>query len=337
MTRQISLIVPCYNEQTTIHLLLEAIYGQSFPRDGMEVIIADGFSTDSTREVVAAFQRAHPDLEIRVVDNPKRIIPSALNRALEAAEGEFILRLDAHCIPYADYVARCVAALEAGKGDNVGGVWDICPSGVGWQARVVAAAAAHPLGVGDARYRLGGQPQAVDTVPFGAFRRSLVERIGPFDETLLSNEDYEFNVRVRRAGGVIWLEPDIRAIYFARPTLAALAKQYGRYGYWKARMLRRYPQTFRWRQLAGAFVLSFGVLGILSIWFRLARGLLGLELIGYTSVLLIAGARAAIQKRDPAIFLGLPLAIAIMHFAWGIAFLWSLVSSVSLLEGVRRN
>jgi GT2 family glycosyltransferase len=162
-------------------------------------------------------------------------------------------------------------------------------------------------------------------VPFGAFRRSLVERIGPFDETLLTNEDYEFNVRVRRAGGKIWLDPAIQSTYFARQTFGALAQQYWRYGYWKARMLRRYPETFRWRQLSGAFVLSFLILGLLGIWIPAALWLLALEAGLYSLALLIAGAQVAIKKRDPALFIGVPLAIATMHFAWGIAFLWSLI------------
>jgi succinoglycan biosynthesis protein ExoA len=324
----VSIIVPCYNEQATIRLLLEALYGQSHPRPEMEVIIADGLSTDCTLEEIASFQQEHPDLGVRVVDNPKRTIPAGLNRAIEAAQGEIFLRLDAHSMPYPDYVARCVSALKSGLGDNVGGVWEIQPGGQDWQARGIAAAAAHPLGVGDARYRVGGQAQAVDTVPFGAFHRSLVARIGAFDETLLSNEDYEFNVRVRGSGGTVWLDPAIRSRYFARQSLSALARQYWRYGYWKARMLRRYPETFRWRQLAGVFVLSFLVLGISGVWFPLARWLLGLELIIYTLALLVVGIQEAFRKRDPALLLGVPLAIATMHFTWGAAFLWSLLSSM---------
>ncbi|HZD58746.1 MAG TPA: glycosyltransferase family 2 protein [Anaerolineales bacterium] len=324
----VSIIVPCYNEQATIRLLLEALYLQSHPRQEMEVVIADGLSTDCTRGEIASFQQEHPDLPIRVVDNPKRAIPAGLNRAIESAWGEILLRLDAHSMPYPDYVARCVSALQRGLGDNVGGVWEILPGGQDWQARGIAAASAHPLGVGDARYRVGGQAQAVDTVPFGAFHRSLVARIGAFDESLLSNEDYEFNARVRSSGGQIWLDPAIRSRYFARPSLSALARQYWRYGYWKARMLRRYPETFRWRQLAGVFVLSFLVLGISGVWFIPGRWLLGLELIVYALALLAVGTQEAFRKRDPALLLGVPLAIATMHFTWGAAFLWSLLTSM---------
>jgi hypothetical protein len=271
---------------------------------------------------------SHPDLEVRVVDNLAGTIPAGLNRAIEAAEGTYIVRLDAHSKPYPDYVECCVSDLEAGLGDNVGGVWEIQPGGDGWQARSIAIAAAHPLGVGDARYRIGGEAQAVDTVPFGAYAQTLVERIGAYDESLHSNEDYEFNARVRESGGVVWMNPAIRTVYFARRTLGGLARQYWRYGYWKLRMLRRYPDTFRWRQLAGVFVFSFLVLGVLGIWSPLARGLVVLELVVYVLVLLAAGIQRATQEKDVALSCGVPLAIATMHFSWGTAFLWSLVSSI---------
>ena len=236
---RVSIIVPCYNEEATIQLLLKSIYDQTYTHSEIEVVLADGMSTDQTRAEVAAFQRRYPDLLVKVVDNPKRIIPAALNTALAAAQGEFIIRLDGHSMMYPEYVKNCVADLEQGKGDNVGGVWEIHPAGTGWIARSIAAAAAHPFGVGDALYRFTNRAGAVDTVPFGAFRRSLVEQVGHFDESLLTNEDYEFNTRIRQQGGTVWLDPAIRSVYFARPKLSALARQYWRYGYWKLRI--RWP------------------------------------------------------------------------------------------------
>lgn len=324
----VSIVVPCYNEQDTIQLLLEAVCIQSYPTDDIEVIIADGMSTDHTREVIAKFQNENPDLLVKVIDNPDHSIPAGVNRAMAIAEGDYIVRMDAHSIPHRDYLTRCVDALEKGLGDNVGGIWEIRPSGNSWQSRSIAIAAAHPLGVGDARYRIGGKARVVDTVPFGAFHRELVDRIGPFDEKLMTNEDYEFNVRVRRSGGIVWMDPAIRSTYFSRGSIAELAKQYWRYGYWKARMLRRYPDTLRWRQLSGAFVLSFPILGILGIWFVLARWLLGLEVSLYALALLFVGTQTALEKRDWVLLIGVPLAIAVMHFAWGTAFLYSMFSSL---------
>ncbi len=324
---KVSIIIPCYNEQRFIGAVLEAIYTQTFPRAEMEVVIADSHSTDSTRSVIGDFHRNHPDLNLALVENDARAIPSALNRALAAARGEIIVRMDAHSTPYPDYVENCVRALDEGRGANVGGVWEIRPGGRGWMAESIAAAAAHPLGAGDAGYRLNDAAGPKDTVPFGAFHRSLVERIGGFDESLLTNEDYEFNVRVRASGGVVWLDPSIRSVYYARASLGALARQYWRYGYWKWRMLKRYPSTLRWRQaLPPLFVASVLALTAFSL-FDIVRVVLLLELGAYLLVLLTAGVMAAARQRKLALALGLPLAIFTMHAAWGGGFLWSLITS----------
>lgn len=328
---QVSIIVPCYNEQATIQGLLQAILQQTYPLEQLKVVIADGMSTDNTRQEIAAFEQAHPELTVSVVDNPRRDIPAGLNRAIQAAQGDIILRLDAHSAPQENYVQQSVSDLVEGLGDNVGGIWEIRPGGPGWVARAIAVAAAHPVAVGDARYRYTTLAQEVDTVPFGAFRRQLLERIpapaggsGPYDESLLTNEDYEFNTRIRQSGGKIWLDPAIRSSYFARATLASLARQYLRYGFWKQRMLRRYPETLRWRQaLPPLFVLSLLVLGVLTLVAPIVGWLLLLEITGYLLVLLALGVQQALRRNDASLLLGLPLAIAVMHICWGSAFLWS--------------
>jgi glycosyltransferase involved in cell wall biosynthesis len=294
----------------------------------MEVIVADWLSTDGTRQVIAAFQNDVPDLNIRIVENPHRHIPSALNRAIEAARGEIIVRFDGHSKPYPDYVENCIAAHRAGLGDNVGGVWEIRPGADSWIAKSIAVAAAHPLGVGDALYRHAKQAAEVDTVPFGSFRRTLIERLGFFDESLLTNEDYEFNARIRKAGGKIWLDPSIRSVYFARATLWQLMRQYWRYGFWKWRMLRRYPDTLRWRQaLPPLFVLSLVGLILFSFFIPFARILLVTELLLYFSIMLLAGLYAALRHKKAYLIWGLPLGIFAMHLAWGSGFLWSILES----------
>ncbi len=324
---QVSVIVPCLNEEKTIRLLLEAIHAQTYPIEQMEVVIADGMSTDGTRAEIAAFQADCPDLAVRVIDNNARTIPAALNRAIDAAQGEYIVRLDAHSVPRPDYVERSLADLQAGIGANVGGVWEIKPRGENWIAESIAIAAAHRLGVGDASYRYTDKAQSVDTVPFGAYRKAFALEIGGYDETLLSNEDYEFNTRVRQSGGVVWLDPQIRSTYFARPNFSALAKQYWRYGFWKVRMLRRYPATIRWRQaLPPVFVFSLIVLGLAALWLPLARLLFILEVVSYSLILLAVGMQTAFKNRKLATMIGVPLAIATMHICWGGAFLWSLLT-----------
>jgi glycosyltransferase involved in cell wall biosynthesis len=325
----VSIIIPCYNEQATIRKLLEAVYAQTFPRADLEMVIADGMSTDGTRSEIGAFTIAHPDLRIAIAENPVQSIPSALNCALKETQGEFIVRLDAHSVPYPDYIERCVADLQAGLGENVGGVWEIQPSSTTWMAQSIAAAASHPLGVGDALYRHASKASKVDTVPFGAFKRELLALVGFFDESLHSNEDYEFNTRIRKAGGTIWLDPAIRSVYFARSTLSALARQYSRYGYWKWRMLRRYPETLRWRQgLPPLFVLSL-LVGIgLAVFLPVFRIILAAEVSVYCLILLIAGFHTSRKQKIALLGIGLPIAIATMHIAWGAGFLWSMIKGI---------
>ena len=324
----VSIIVPCYNEESTIRHLLDAVLAQTYPRAQMELIISDGMSTDNTRSVIESFQKEHADLEIRVVDNTVKAIPSALNQAIRQGRGDVFVRLDAHSMPIPEYVERCVAAHEAGKGENIGGVWEIRPGADTLIAKSISFAAAHPLGVGDAMYRLNAKAGAVDTVPFGSFRRTLIEKIGAFDETLLANEDYEFNTRVRESGGTVWLDPTIRSVYFSRSTLGRLAAQYWRYGFWKLKMLKRYPHTLRWRQaLPPLFVLSVIVFIVLSLFFGLAKYALAAQLLLYFFVLGLAGLKLAVEKRNGFLFFGLPLAITTMHLSWGAGFLWSFISS----------
>jgi glycosyltransferase involved in cell wall biosynthesis len=324
----VSIVVPCLNEEGTISKLLQAIYDQSFDRKALEVLVVDGLSTDHTRDKIAEFQSQHAELAIRIIDNPERRIPAALNKGIAAAQGEFVIRLDAHSVPRPDYVERSLANLKDGKGWNVGGVWEIQPSNVSWIAKSIAIAAAHPFGVGDAQYRYTNQAASVDTVPFGAFKRSLIKELGGFDETLQANEDYEFNTRIRKAGGIVWLDPAIRSIYFARPTLGELAKQYGRYGFWKVRMLRRFPGTIRWRQaLPPLFVASLLVLIPASFAWPWAKLMLEVGMVSYATLLGLVGIQKAIQHNQISLAAGIPLAMMTMHISWGAAFLWSLIFS----------
>ena len=329
----VSIIVPCYNEETTIRHLLDAVLAQTYPLEKMELIISDGMSTDHTSHVIASFQKEHPRLAIRVVENSKRTIPSGLNQAIRESRGEIIVRLDAHSMPIAEYVERCVAAHQLHKGDNIGGVWEIRAGDETWIAESISFAAAHPLGVGDAMYRLNAKAGVVDTVPFGSFHRALIEKIGEFDETLLANEDYEFNTRVRESGGIVWLDPSIRSVYFSRSTLGKLASQYWRYGFWKYKMLKRYPHTLRWRQaLPPAFVLALIILIVLSLFTEIARYLLVAQLLIYFLILGLAALKLAVEQRKSFLVVGLPLGILTMHVSWGAGFLRSSISNLFTAE-----
>lgn len=317
-TKRVSILVPCWNESATIVGLLEGVLLQSHPTSHLEVLIADGGSEDGTRDLIRAFQDEHPELKIVLLDNPRRIIPAALNIAIAAATGDILLRLDGHSRPEGDYVESCLRLLEAGKGDMVGGRLDVKPRNHSWQALAVASAVSHPFGVGDAHFRFSNQEQEVDTIAFCAYARSWIDRIGLYDETLLTNEDYEFNSRLRKAGGRIWLDPSMKIVYYPPSTLSGLFRQYRRYGFWKGRMLRSNPSTLRWRHAMPPLAV-WGGLGLLlgSLAAPVLLVVLGVLSALYLAVTLFLGRAAARTYGEISLVLGLPLAFLCAHGAWG--------------------
>jgi succinoglycan biosynthesis protein ExoA len=317
----VSVLIPCRNEERTVGEVLDAFRAQTYPADRMEVVVADGFSTDATRARLADYARAHPEFSLRVVDNPGRTAPAGLNAGLRAARGEIILRMDAHAVPAPDYIEQTVEALARTGCDGVGGGIDIRPGGPGIVARAIAAAVGDPFATGGVRYRAGGAPGEVDTVPFAAFRREVFDRIGTFNEQVPVNEDYEFNYRVRAAGGRIWFSPTIRSRYIARSGWRALLRQYFFYGHQKAVMLSFHPKSLRVRQLVPAlFAPSLLILGVGALFSAGLAFLLGVELLAYALAAGFFAFRAAAARKDPALGLVLPAVYFCIHGAWSAGF-----------------
>lgn len=322
---RVSAVVPCYNEERFIEEVLANLTAQYGPA-GYEVIVVDGMSTDKTREIVADFIRRRPEACVRLVDNPARNIPSALNAGIGQARGEIIVRMDAHAVPSADYVRDCVRLLDSSGAAIVGMPCRVRPGAETLTARAVAAAVSHPFGIGDATYRLAGsKSQYVDTVAFGAFRKSLWRELGGYNEGLLTNEDYDFNYRTRRLGGRILLDASGHCDYFARATLGGLASQYSRYGTWKAQMLRLHPRSVRWRHLvAPAFVLSLVLLPALGLLWPPALWAFALMAAAYLAASLAAALKVSRREGDYRLVPLLCLAFFVIHVTWGGSFLLGL-------------
>ncbi len=310
----LTVVMPVRNEAACIARSLAAVLGQDYPAERLEVIVADGMSTDGTREVVQALQRQHPNLQL--IDNPVQIVPAGLNAAIAQAKGEIVMRVDGHCEIAPDYARRCLEALRRTGADNVGGVQRAVSEG--WIGQAIALATTSPFGVGGARFHYAQRPGWVDTVYLGAYPRRVFQRIGGFDEELVRNQDDELNFRLLQAGGRIWLDPSIRVIYHSRPTLRRLWQQYLEYGLYKVRVMQKRRAVASPRHLVpAAFVFGLGATLCASI---LARApLLALAVAGpYVVANLAASLWTA--RRSWRSLLVLPLAFATMHVSYGLGF-----------------
>jgi GT2 family glycosyltransferase len=232
MSTWVSVIIPTYNERSHVDALIENLLSQEFDFGQLEIIFADGMSTDGTKARLLEFAAKYPF--IQVIDNPHKYVPQALNAALKIARGRTIIRLDAHSIYPQNYIHRLATALDELQVQNVGGVWITEPGAKTPEAQAIAMATSHPLGIGNASYRLGAESvKEVDTVPYGCFPAELFHQIGNFDTDLLRNQDDEFNGRIIRQGGKIMMLPDVKIRYFARPTVKKMRKMFFQYGQFK--------------------------------------------------------------------------------------------------------
>lgn len=262
---KLSVICPIYNEEKYIASCLESILQQDFPKEEMEVLLVDGMSTDRTREIVQQYTEQYPF--IFLLDNPKRIVPTGLNIGIRVAQGDVIIRLDAHAIYPDNYFSVLVDKLFALNADNVGGLCRTLPAKETPVCEAIAAALSSPFGMGDSHFRIGtNKEMQVDTVPFGCFRREVFDKIGYFDEELIRNQDDEFNGRIIKYGGHIYLIPSIVINYYGRDSIGKVAKMFYQYGLFKPLVNKKLGNPATVRQffpplfvvgLIGGLLLSF--------------------------------------------------------------------------------
>ena len=258
----ISVILPVRNEEKFITACVASIFSQDYPAELMEVIFVDGRSEDRTVAMLTEMQKAHP--QIVVLDNPNRTVPYAMNIGIRHSRAEIIVRLDAHAEYPPDYIRLSVETLLTKDCDNAGGVFET--RGRGFMGEAIAEMLKTPLGVGNATYRLTQEDGYVDTVPFGCWRRELFDRIGGFDERMTRNQDNELNFRIRKNGGKVYLNHNIRVLYYCRDTLRGIMKMGYMNGKWNVITMTLVPGSMGVRHFVPlAFVVSTIALVLLAL------------------------------------------------------------------------
>lgn len=319
----VSVIMPVRNEGRFMEKSLRAVLNQDYPRNQMEVIVADGMSTDETRTIIKNYQETYSNLQL--IDNHKQIVAPGLNNAIRQSKGEIVVRVDGHTIIAPNYVHECVDAFQRITGaDNVGGRMDsVAESNFG---SAVALATSSRFGIGNAKFHYSQKEEMVDTVYLGAWRKSLFKQIGYFDEEMVRNQDDEFNYRLLENGGEIWLCPKINSKYYPRHNPIKLFRQYFEYGFWKVRVMQKHPRQMRVRQfvpvLFVATLIILGLTAVLSpIFMQFFFALIGVYLMAN----LVASVWGAIQRNWIYMF-SLPFIYGIVHISYGLGFLAGLIS-----------
>ena len=319
----VTIIMPIRNEADFIERSLGAILTQNYPRSRMEVLIADGMSTDSTRIVIQDLAGRHADVSLKIIDNPGRIVPTGFNLALKQRRGEIVVRVDGHTIIAPDYVSECVSALERTGADNAGGRMNALSQTEFGKA--VALATSTPFGVGGARFHYSEHEEWVDTVYLGAWRSKVFSEIGGFDEEFIRNQDDEFNYRLRAHGGKILLSPRIKSDYYPRSSPKALWRQYYQYGFYKVRVMQKHTLQMQPRHFAPILLISGLVVTAILAFLIPATWVLFAGVAGLYIVANLAASAITAFRSQASSFLLLPLVFAILHFSYGSGFAAGLV------------
>lgn len=328
--KKVSLICPIYNEKRFLDKFLCSVLEQDYPWECLEIILIDGMSTDGTRDIAAKYLSKYDN--IRLLDNQERTVPYALNKGIREAVGDIIIRLDAHCEYPSDYVSTLVRYLYELNADNVGGVWNTLPAKDTPVCHAIAIASSHPFGVGASMHKVGAKNiMKTDTVPFGCYRRDVFDRIGLFDTELTRNQDDEFNGRLIKNGGSIYLIPQLSINYTARDSLAKMRKMYYQYGMFKPLVNKKLGSPATIRQFVPLLFLLWivfgGLLGFFSCWGMLAYVSV---LLLYVCIGVVIGLGSAVRLRRPLLVLLMPFVFANVHISYGYGYL---VGIYKLLAG----
>jgi glycosyltransferase involved in cell wall biosynthesis len=309
----VSVVLPILNEERFLEHAIEAILEQKYPGD-LEVILALGPSRDRTNEIAQGLRQK--DSRVVLVDSPTGRTAAGLNLAIKEAKFEIICRIDGHAEISETYIQDAVEILEETGAVNVGGIM----AAVGKSAfeSAVATAMRSPLGVGGARFHIGGKAGPADTVYLGVFKKRALLEVGLYDERFTRAQDWELNYRLRQSGGVIWFDPRLVVTYRPRPSLHALAKQYFEYGRWRHAVVRTHKGTANYRYIAPPLATIIIALSLLAGIFIHPYYLL--PALSYATAVL---AGAFVIGKTFSEKLTLPAVLATMHISWGAGYLTS--------------
>lgn len=319
----ISIVIPVYNEEAHIEHCLESVMSQSLPAGSFELIIVDGMSSDNTRQIVSQFA-SQSSVSITLLENPRRTQAVGFNLGAAAAEGEYLVRMDAHSDYPPQYVARCVELLIEKGVQNAGCA---CVTvGRTKTGKAIAKLLTSSFAVGGSSFRVGAESGYVDTVPFGTFRRDYFLSIGGFDERLVRSEDNELNSRIRRLGGKIYMTSDLHATYYCRETIPSLAKMAFNNGKWNVLAAHLLPGSISLKYFVPfAFLLSLIIMPALCFLSPVFCWLFALELLLYFGLAFLS----AIKKSNSIVELPLLLLLfPIFHLCYGAGSLVGLLSIV---------
>ena len=331
---KVSIIIPCRNEEKYISKCLDSLLDNNYPKNLIEIIIIDGMSEDNTKEIIKKYIKKYPF--IKLLNNSKKIVSTALNIGIKKAIGDIIIRIDVHSTYTPNYIKRLVLWSKKSKADNVGGTCITMPGAETAIARAIAVILSHPFGVGNGLFRIGiKEPKYVDTVPFGAYRREVFNKIGLFNERLIRNQDLEFNLRLKKAGGKILLVPEIVSYYYARADLKGLFKQNFWNGFWVIYSIKFTKTPFSLRHLVPFFfVMSFCGSLVLLFIYRLFIYLFVLVLISYLISNIFFSIKISFQ-RGFKYLIPVILSFTILHFSYGFGSTGGLIKL--LWEWIRKN
>ncbi len=319
-----SIIIPMRNEEAYVSKCLDSVLTQIQGRNDLEVLCVDGASDDRTRQIVLEY--AERDSTVKLVDNPKKIVPVGMNKAIAQAKGEVIIRLDCHAEYDSDYITKCLEVLGRTGADNVGGYLRTVPGSDTTVGRAVAAALSSRFGVGGSVFRTGGDEREVDTVPFGCFRKDVFERFGLYDERLVRNQDMELNSRIRAGGGRIIISPEIQLTYYNRPTFGGMASQAFSNGLWNVYTIYLVGSGLRLRHfIPMGFVASVIGLAIGGLLWPPLLALLAAELAVYFGGAFYMGVKAARAKQTSLLLV--VAAFVALHVWYGAGSLWAVVTA----------